>query len=74
MKLKLSELGRVVMMHTLSPSTQEAEADRSLWIRGQPGVQSEFQDSQNYTEEPYLGAERVEIKWLQFFSLKSQGK
>jgi hypothetical protein len=25
-----------------------------FWIRGQPGVQSEFQDSQGYTEKPCL--------------------
>jgi hypothetical protein len=25
-----------------------------LWVRGQPGVRSEFQDSQEYTEEPWL--------------------
>jgi hypothetical protein len=25
-----------------------------FWVRGQPGVQSEFQDSQGYTEKPCL--------------------
>jgi hypothetical protein len=25
-----------------------------LWVRGQPGLQSEFQDSQGYTEKPCL--------------------
>jgi hypothetical protein len=25
-----------------------------FWVRGQPGLQSEFQDSQGYTEKPYL--------------------
>jgi hypothetical protein len=33
------------------PSTQEAEAGGSLPVRGQPGLQSEFQDSQGYTEK-----------------------
>jgi hypothetical protein len=25
-----------------------------FWVRGQPGLQSEFQDSQGYTEKPCL--------------------
>jgi hypothetical protein len=25
-----------------------------FWVRGQPGLQSEFQDSQGYTEKPFL--------------------
>ena len=32
---------------------QEAEAGR-FWVQGQPGLQSEFQDSQGYTEKPCL--------------------
>jgi hypothetical protein len=31
--------------HSFNPSTQEAGAGRSLWVLGQPGLQSEFQDS-----------------------------
>jgi hypothetical protein len=31
---------------------RQRQAD--FWIRGQPGLQSEFQDSQGYTEKPYL--------------------
>jgi hypothetical protein len=42
-----------VVAHTFNPSTREAEAGRFLsW--GQPGLQSEFQDSQGYTEKPCL--------------------
>jgi hypothetical protein len=26
----------------------------NFWVRGQPGLQSEFQDSQDYTEKPCL--------------------
>jgi hypothetical protein len=39
----------VVVAHIFNPSTQEAEAGR-----GQPGLQSEFQDSQGYTKKPCL--------------------
>jgi hypothetical protein len=42
-----------VVAHTFNPSTREAEADRFL-VQGQPGLQSEFQDSQGYTEKPCL--------------------
>ena len=36
--------------HTFNPNTQEAEAGQSLGVQGQPGLHSEFQDSQGYTE------------------------
>ena len=32
-------------IHTFDPSTQKAE-QVDLWVRGQPGLQSKFQDSQ----------------------------
>ena len=31
-----------VVVHTFNSSTVEAEADGSLWIRGQPGLRREF--------------------------------
>jgi hypothetical protein len=31
---------------------KQRQAD--FWVRGQPGLQSEFQDSQGYTEKPCL--------------------
>ena len=40
-------------MHTFNPSTWKAEA-ADFWVRGQPGLQSEFQDNQGYTEKPCL--------------------
>jgi hypothetical protein len=43
-----------MVVHAFNPSTQEAEAGGSL-SSGQPGLQSEFQDSQGYTEKPCLG-------------------
>jgi hypothetical protein len=42
-----------VMAHAFNPSTREAEA-ADFWVLGQPGLQSEFQDSQGYTEKPCL--------------------
>ena len=49
-------LGMVVK--SFNPSTQEAEAGGSLWVQGQPGLQSEFQDSQGcYIEKPCLKKE-----------------
>jgi hypothetical protein len=41
------------VVHAFDPSTREAEAG-DFWVRGQPGLQSEFQDSQGYTEKPCL--------------------
>lgn len=32
----------------------EAEAGGSLGVRGKPGLQSEFRDSEGYTEKPIL--------------------
>ena len=42
------------MAHTFNSSTWEAEAGGFLSSRGQPGLQSEFRDSQGYTEKPCL--------------------
>jgi hypothetical protein len=41
----------MVVVHAFNLSTREAEADK---FRGQPGLQSEFQDSQGYAEKPSL--------------------
>ena len=41
------------MLHTFNPSIWEAE-EGNFWVRGQPGLQREFQDSQGYTEKPCL--------------------
>jgi hypothetical protein len=44
----------MVVMYAFIPYTGEAEAGRSLWVWGQPGLQRKFQDSQGYTEKPCL--------------------
>lgn len=36
--------------HAFNSSTWEAGAGRALWALGQSDIQSEFQDSQHYTE------------------------
>jgi hypothetical protein len=33
-----------------------------FWVRGQPGVQSEFQDSPGYTEKPCLKNQKKNLK------------
>jgi hypothetical protein len=33
-----------------------------FWVRGQPGLQSEFQDSQGYTEKPWLKKKKKKKK------------
>jgi hypothetical protein len=35
---------------------RQKQAD--FWVRGQPGLQSEFQDRQGYTEKPCLGKKK----------------
>jgi hypothetical protein len=44
-----------VVAHAFNPSTRESEAGGFMSSRGQPGLQSEFQDSQGYIEKPCLG-------------------
>jgi hypothetical protein len=33
-----------------------------FWVQGQPGLQSEFQDSQGYTEKPCLKKQKQKQK------------
>jgi hypothetical protein len=44
---------------------RQRQAD--FWVQGQPGLQSEFQDSQGYTEKPCL--KKPEKKKLDIFAL-----
>jgi hypothetical protein len=43
-----------MVAHAFNPSTWDAETGGylRLWVQGQTGLQSEFQDSQGYTEKP----------------------
>jgi hypothetical protein len=45
---------------------RQRQAD--FWVQGQPGLQSEFQDSLGYTEKPCLQKKKKKKK-LCFFSL-----
>jgi hypothetical protein len=47
-----------MVAHAFNPSTWEAEAG-DFWVRGQPGLQSEFQESQGYTEKPCLQKNQI---------------
>ena len=40
-----------LVANAFNASTQEAEAGEPLWVLGQFGLQSKFQDSQGYTEK-----------------------
>jgi hypothetical protein len=37
-----------MVVHTFNTNTQKAEAGGTLWVWGQSGPKSEFQDSQGY--------------------------
>jgi len=56
-------------VHTFNPSTQEAEAGRSLSLTLAWTLQSEFQDSQGYYREPCLGVRRRRNKEIVYFEL-----
>jgi hypothetical protein len=62
-KLLEKEIEPGVVAHAFYPSTREAEAGGFLSsVGGQPGLQSEFQDSQSYTEKPCLGKKKQKQK------------
>ena len=43
-----------ILVHTFQRTTQQAKAGRALWGSSLSHLQSEFQDSQHYTEKPCL--------------------
>ena len=63
--LKLSEAAEQWWCTPLVPVLgRQSQVD--FWVWGQPGLQSEFQENQDYTEKPYLEKpkkkERKEMK------------
>jgi hypothetical protein len=67
----LSNLGQAWWRTPLIPALgRQRQAD--FWVRGQPGLQSEFQDSQGYTEKPCLEKQTKQDKrgWFQMFAIK----
>jgi hypothetical protein len=40
---------------------RQRQAD--FWVQGQPGLQSEFQESQRYTEKPCLEKKKKKVMW-----------
>jgi hypothetical protein len=56
--VKKSNVSRMWWRTPLTPALgRQRQAD--FWVRGQPGLQSEFQDSQSYTEKP---CQKIKIK------------
>jgi hypothetical protein len=47
-----------VVAQAFNPSTREAD----FWVWGQPGLQSEFQDSPGYKEKPCLKKKKTKNK------------
>jgi hypothetical protein len=49
------------------------QRQEDFWVRGQPGLQSEFQDSQGYAEKPCLKKKKkTEVsEYLVFLSFPS---
>jgi hypothetical protein len=66
-------------MHAFNPNTWEAEAGRFLSFRQPGGLQSEFQDSQGYTEKPCFKKINIIIiiiiikEWLYLGRIRSCG-
>jgi hypothetical protein len=56
-------LNHAVVVHAFNPSTREVEAG-DFWVVDQPGLHSEFQDSQSCTEKPCLWGEKKEWNLL----------
>jgi hypothetical protein len=52
--IKKSSECRVLCRMPLIPALGR-QRQEDFWVQGQPGLQSEFQDSQGYTEKPCLG-------------------
>jgi hypothetical protein len=51
---------------------RQRQAD--FWVQGQPGLQSEFQDSQGYTEKPCLEKPKQQQQQQKIKTMKSKQK
>ena len=61
-----SNWGRLYWHMPLIPALGKQRQGESLWVKNQPGLQSEFQDSQRCTVKPYLKRKKkcdVGKKW-----------
>jgi hypothetical protein len=50
------------MCTPLIPALGRRQRQVDFWVPGQPGLQSEFQDSQGYTEKPCLEKPKIKNK------------
>jgi hypothetical protein len=67
----LQSLGRAWWRTPLIPALgRQRQAD--FWVRGQPGLQSELQDSQSYKEKPCLEKNKKKKKKEEFCSLQKR--
>ena len=60
-----------VVVLAFNPSIQHSEAGGSLWVRGQSGLQSVFQDSQGYKDKPCLKRQNKKQKGIKKFKNKN---
>ena len=59
----------MVVMYAFIPYTGEAEAGRSLWVWGQPGLQRKFQGSKSYIEKYLLEKQKTKTKQKYFLKI-----
>ena len=58
--LKNGFSSQAIVVHVFDPSTQEAQADRSLWVQELHGLKRKYQDSQDhFTKKPCLKKKKI---------------
>jgi hypothetical protein len=58
-----------MVVHTFNPALGR-QRQVNFWVRNHPSLQSEFQDSQGYTEKPCLKQTNKNTKWKNIFYTK----